>query len=424
MRFRFLLVPLGALSGAAVLYGLWLLASLIAPPPPAVLTIAAGSRGGAYTAFANQYQSLLAERGVKLKVRETAGSVENLGLLRDGSVDLAFVQGGTIGPDDEGLMSICSVFLEPLWIFVRSEVALDDLRDLRGLRVQVGPPGSGSRALAMVLLGDVGLSPQDVILEEVHADPVALSGGTADAAMLVAAPSSEAVRALLATRDVHAVSLRRQEAMALRRPFLAPITLPEGVIDLAYDLPGEALETVAAAASLVGPADLHPGVVAVLLRAAEETHGGGDLVSPPGRFPSPELVDAPLSDEARQYFESGPSFLYRLLPLWLASWLNRLFLVAVPLLTLLIPLSRLAPPLYAWRNRSRIYRWYEALVSVDRALSEGTLSGPAASARLSVLEAELLAEVAVPLSYMREYYALRQHLELVQDRAAELSPTL
>lgn len=411
------LVVLGV--SAAAVAGLWLLANVIAPPPPQTLIMATGGQSGSYYAIAERYQPLMAERGLTLTVRETAGSLENLRLLQAGEVDIAFVQGGTVPADAGGLISICSVFLEPLWLLARDGQAPAYLSDLRGQRVQVGRAGSGTQAMVSMLFADAGVAEVGASLLQETADAEALSAGQVDAALLVASPGSSSVRRMLARPGVRAVSLRRRDALAQRHPFLAPVRLPEGVIDLADNLPREDIETVAAAAAIVARSDLHPGVTAAILRAATAVHSDGDLISAPGRFPAPDMVDAPLSEDARRYFEEGPSFLDRFLPLWLVSWINRLLIVTLPLVTLLLPLSRVAPPIYTWRNRSQIYRWYEQLRVIDLGLQQRTLSPGDALAQVAALEHEVLAEVNVPLSFMKEFYDLRLHLELVEGRARE-----
>ena len=407
-------------AALAAVGALWLVARFIAPPPPDRIVIAAGGAGGAYHSAAEAYRDRLAARDLALEIRETAGSVENLRLLRAGEVDVAFLQGGVLStaapdPTDAELIALCSVFLEPLWLLQRADAPpLADLRALQGQRVYVGAPGSGSRALADVLLSESGVTGE---LIPAAAQPADFAAGRADAALLVGSPSSARIAALLADPAVVARSLRRWEAYVRRHRYLDGVTLPEGVTSPADNLPGADIHTVAPAATLAARRSLHPGVIAVLLRAAQDTHAPGDVLSPPGTFPSPDFVELPLSEDARQHFAEGPSFVYRVLPLWVASWLNRLLILAVPLLTLLVPISRIAPPVYRWRIRSQIYQWYELLRDIDRQLDDDSVDAAQCAARLASLERELLDEIDVPLSYMEEFYDLRVHLEMIQAKA-------
>lgn len=403
--------------GVAVILGLWMVARAVAPPPPETIVIATGGPAGAYAVMAERYQAVMARRGVTLEIRNTAGSVENLQLLRDNEVDVAFLQGGTAPEDPGDLIGLCSVFLEPMWVFVPETAEFEDLRGLRGQRVAVGVEGSGTRRLAMTILTETGVTRQTATLLDERADASALRSGTLDAAFVVGALQSGTVQQMLAAPGVRALSLRRQAAYARRHSYLEPIDIPEGLIDPAQNLPPEPIHGIGAAAELVAHQSLHPGIITVLLRAVQEVHAQGDLLSAPGTFPSPDVVELPISEDARHFFEEGPSFVYRVLPLWLAGWINRLVILAIPLITLFIPISRILPPVYHWQMRSRIYRWYEVLHEVESALQAGEIDASEAYGRLSKLEKELLTEVDVPLAYMEEFYALRTHIELIQYKA-------
>ena len=157
----------------------------------------------------------------------------------------------------------------------------------------------------------------------------------------------------------------------------------------------------------------------VLMAAADDLHRSGGLLERYGQFPSPEYLDLPHSEEAERYFESGPTFLRRVLPFWAASLAERLMVMLVPLLALLIPLLRIMPPVYRWRIRYRIYRWYRELLTIDPLVREQDAAPPAdPAAGLRALERieEEVAKVHVPLSYADQLYTLRMHMELVRER--------
>ncbi len=398
---------------------------LMGPPPPSRLVFATGPEDGAYHGLARRYREALAREGLHLEIRDTAGSVENLALLERGEADLAFVQGGTATEAQRaGLRSLASVFFEPLWIFLRGEIDLHRLAVLKDLRVAVGPEGSGTRSLAVHLLGGAGLIGSESGEGGVTLLPLAggaaaeaLLAGEIDAALFVVAPDAAWLLPLLASEDLRLVQLHRNEAYVRRYRFLDFVKLPEGVLDLEADLPRTDLELLAPTAALASRADLHDALVPVLLAAARKIHAGGSLIAGPGRFPSPHHVDLPLDDDARRYFDHGPSWLSRVFPFRVASLLDRAVLLLLPLLTLLFPLIKTAPPLYRWGVRRRIYRWYREVRAADRltrkdssiaALEEGV-------AKLKTIEKEV-GGVSIPLSYMAEFYQLRLHLDFVHKR--------
>lgn len=417
------------LGGAGLLVAIAAFAAatpFVEPAPPSRIAISAGEPGGAYTLFAHRYRESLARHGIELEVHTSAGSVDNLGRLLSGEVDVALVQGGTAAGKGEGLLSLGSVFFEPLWVFHRRGLDLVRLSELRGRRLAVGPLGSGTRAVALQLLAANGADRPPTQLIELGAEPAAeeLLAGALDACFLIASPRSAVVRRLLEAEEVELMSFARAPAYARVHRFLSELTLPEGAIDLAANVPRHATSLLAPAANLVVRESFHPALVDLLLQAAAEVHGEPGLFSEPGQFPAPRYLEFPLSREARRYYEVGPPFLQRYLPFWAATQVDRLKVMLVPLIALLLPLLRVFPPVYRWRVRSRIYRWYKELRRVD--------PDPDEQGRVDHL-AERFAEVAriegevrqlpTPLSYAEELYDLRLHIELVRGKLEAARPT-
>jgi hypothetical protein len=170
--------------------------------------------------------------------------------------------------------------------------------------------------------------------------------------------------------------------------------------------------------------DLHPALIALLMQAAEEVHGGGDLLEEAGQFPSKLFVDFSLDTSAERYFNYGPPLLQRYLPFWAAVLVNQLKVFLIPIIALMIPLMRILPPLYRWRVRSRIYRWYRDLREIEDKLS-GELSSEerlSLATELDALQQDVMQQPA-PLSYTDELYHLRGHIKLVKDRVEGLPIT-
>lgn len=391
------------------------------PAPPSRIAIASGGPDGAYYAYAQRYRDILARDGVTLDVVQTEGSLQNIELLEspDADVHVAFVQGGTGRyATSDTLESLASLYYEPLWMFTRQGLALNRSDDIIGKRVFIGPPGSGTRALAIELLRDAGIDEQDVQISELDgaAAVEALREGSLDMMVLVASPDSELVHALLTSDGVTLLDHPRAEAYIRRHRFLTRLTLPEGAIDLAEDIPPANIELLATTANLVANEGLHPALVDLFLQAAEEVHGDGGLFEQPGAFPSPHFLVFPLSDEAERYFTSGMPFLRRNLPYWAATLIDRLIVMLLPLVAIIIPLTRIMPPLYKWRVRRRVYKWYKDLRRIEREIQEGLHDDDAqrCDAELDAIDAEVR-KVKVPWSYAEELYQLRLHIRYVRD---------
>ena len=394
----------------------------VAPAPPSHLTLATGGSNGAYQKFGEAYQRHLAEEGVRLDIQATGGSLENLALLEepDSGIDVAFVQGGIGKPEDHpDLISLAALYFEPVWVFTRGVERATRLSALEGKRIATGAEGSGTREVAVALLQANELTePPTRLLPLGGAEAAeALTSGSVDAAFFVAGTSSKLIADLLHAEGVHLMHFARAEGYAQARRSFSTVTLHAGVIDFAADIPPSDTWLLAPAATLVARSDLHPALVELLLRAATETHREGGLVEPPGAFPTLDYLDFPPSDEARRFLERGPSFLNRILPFWAANFVERTVVMLIPLLTLLLPLMRFLPPVYRWRIRSRIYRWYKELRAVDTAT---VLSLPAAEqsrllGELARIEEEVK-QVSVPLSHAEPLYHLRLHIELLRDK--------
>jgi len=409
----------------------------VEPPPPRKLVIASGAQDGAYFRFAQKHAEELQKEGLSVEVRETAGSVENLRLLgQEGSgVAVAIVQSGVASAEEvQHFYALGSLYREPLWVFYRGDKRLERLSQLEGKRIGVGPPGSGTYAIAMPLLAANGVvesqnesqssqenSRAELVQENVAAAAKALQKGELDAAFFVAAFEADYIQGLLNDRRVKLLNFDQHEAYRRRFRFMAPVTVPAGMLNLGQNIPGQDIALLAPTAMLVVRKDFHPALVPLLLTAAARIHGKGDELSNPGEFPSESYCDFPVSEDAKHFYKSGPPVLQRLLPFWVASLVDRAKVMLIPLIMLMMPLLRAAPPFLRWRARRKIYIWYSELREIDQRLVTG-LTGPELDqelARLKDIEHQV-AYVDVPLSYMEEFYHLRLHLAMLQQHLNEV----
>ena len=417
MEFLWIFGPAVLLAAIA----LFITYQFVDPAPPNRITIATGGPSGAYFAYAQRYRDILAREGVTLDILQTNGSLENIELLQspEAAVDVAFVQGGTGGDVDDGtLRSLASLYFEPLWIFLRENVPFTRTDDLVGKRASIGPEGSGSRALALTLLRDTGHDESDVIVSDLTGKAAvdALRDGRLDIVTLVASPSSDLVQELLRADGISLQSFARADAFTRRHRYLSNLTLPEGAVNLGDNLPPNDMMLLAPTANLVAQENLHPALVDLLLEAAHEVHGGGGLFEQPGTFPSPRYLVFPLSEDARRYFTSGPPYLRRTLPFWAATLIDRLALMLLPLIAIIIPLMRIMPPIYKWRVRRRVYRWYKELRKIEAHIQTGVHDDDLAEhqSKLNRIDDEVR-KVKIPWAYAEELYQLRLHIHYVRE---------
>jgi hypothetical protein len=201
------------------------------------------------------------------------------------------------------------------------------------------------------------------------------------------------------------------------------LDLPEGTLNLELNVPPYDLELIAATANLVARPDFHPALIALLLSAATEVHGKSSLLSRTAHFPTGAFSDFPLNADAQRFYKNGPPFLQRWLPFWVANWIDRIKVMLVPLLALLLPLSKVLPPAYRWRIRQRILRWYKALRRIDIELEAEQPDAKRLdrlSASLNEIERDV-AQVEVPLGYTDQLYELRLHIALLARKLERLN---
>ncbi len=412
--------------------GLLVAYQFVEPEPPRRMTISTGSDTGAYYAFARHYATLLAAKGITVEVRTSAGSYENLQRLANGEADVAFVQGGIVPPasnEDEqpgGLLSLGSVSYEPVWVFYRNAQRVDRLYQLDGLRIAVGEEGSGIRGLALQLLEANGIRPDNPELVPLAGLTAAeaLQQGRIDAAFVVAAQEAPVVQVMLRSPGLRVVSFSQADAYLRRFPHLSKVVLPRGVVDLVRDLPPRDTVLLATTANVVVRDDLHPALATLLLQAMTEVNGKGGFFQRAGEFPAYQDQSFLLSPDAQRYYKSGPPFLQRYLPFWLAVLVERMFVMILPLLMLSLPLLKFAPAVYAWRVRSKIYRCYGDLKFLENDLRAAY---DAARHQDYVERLDRIEEYAstrnIPLAFTDLLYTLREHINLVREKLRLLAAT-
>jgi len=419
--------PFVLLTVALLVLAFWWLK----PNPPQRLVLATGPAQSAYDSFGRAYAEALARHGITVELRATEGASDNLDLLRRGEVDLGFVQGGSdaVGaaePDE--LQSLGSLFVEPLWLFYREERALqlpgqrvDALGDLKGWRVNVGTPGSGVPQLFHRLADANGLLPSDFALSQLEQTPatVAFINGQLDALVFVSAPEAVMVQMLLQTPGVRLMPWPQAQAYSRRFSFLTPVVLPRGVVNLAANRPARDVPLIASTTSLLAHADTHPAILQLMAQAAMQLHSPAGWFNRAREYPSLEHAERPIAKEAERTIRSGTPLLQRYLPFWLANLIERMWLSLGLIIALALPLSRIVPPLYTFRIRRRVFRWYAELREIEELAQEPGAQLPSLLGRLDELDHKV-EQVHVPLAYNSELYALRQHIHVVRKKLLRL----
>lgn len=397
---------------------------LLPPPLPTTVRLGTGPAEGAYDRFGERLRQQVAKHGIELETVATAGSVENIQLLLSGELDVALVQGGNLSDEEAAqLQSIASVFFEPVLVVERAEW---NAEHIEGGRIAIGSPGSGANDLTRELLEDQGVRdgvpPGTELVEIGEQEAVdALLAGEVNSAVFVTSLDVPWVRPLFTDSRLRVTNMHLANAFTRHYRYLERLVIPAGLIDLKSEVPATDLEAIATTASLVTRPDIHKALIPLFIESAREQLYQGDLLAGPDAFPSSHGVEAPLAEEALQYFERGPSFFYRWLPFRYASTATRLTIILIPLLTLMYPMFRLAGPAYRWAIERRIYRWYRVLGRIERRMDTNK-----DAESLAQIEKELdqiddqIRHIYVPSRYASNLFTLRMHHKLLEDRLRSL----
>lgn len=416
-----------AFSGLIVLFAVfWFFHSA----PPKTIIITSGDDGTRFRRTAEKYAEILKRSGVTLKILKSEGSLENLKRLEDRAfpVDVGFVQDGvTKGQKTDNLVSLGSVFYEPLFIFYRDGKQLDVLSQFSGKRLAIGEDGTGTQVLALELLDRNGIKPggsTQLLKIDDDASAAALLAGKIDAAFMMSdSASSKLVHDLLRDPGIRLFEFSQADAYTRRISYLNKTVLPKGSIDFGKRIPDQDINLISPTVELIARADLNPALSDLLLEAASEVHSRAGLTNKRGEFPSPRENEYRISPDAVRYYKSGKSFLYRYMPFQLASLLNRMVVVFVPMLLILIPSVRSIPKIYRWQIRLRIIRWYRALMILEKSMAAGPIQadqGEEIERQLEHIE-RAVNKMKVPASFADQFYGLRVNIDFVRTKLTQVS---
>ena len=388
---------------------------------PDTLKIAAGQPGSYFYETAEIYKKDLAKQGVELEIIESKGAADSLTLLREGKVDIALSHGGlTTKQESPDLVSLGSISYEPLWVFQRKGTKpIYDLSQLKGMKVATGQEGTGVEVIAKRLFTAEGVNERNTTILHMSMKEAAerLAKGDIDAAVFMDPPENDKIRAFFSSSAVNETSLQDSEALRRRFRYLHVIKIPPSGVDLELEQPHAELLTIAPTAYLAAKKNLDPALQYLLLSVIDEVHHAPTLISDENEFPSDKDVDLTLSPDAEVYYKKGKPFLQQYLPFQMASLLERLIKVLLPLLLLGYPIIAYAPTAYNWHIRNKLSKRYDSLVEIEEQLANNRSNKSAAEFDSMLADVEKkLNDEKIPSSFTNEVFILREHIELVQRK--------
>ena len=400
---------------------------LARPAPPNHVTIATGPGGSSFEIFGRQYAEFFRRHGITLETIPSSGSGENIASLLDhkDSVQAALVQGGLLKPEQaKGLLSLGSIAYQPFWLFHRSssDRGVIDLEKLRTQKFSIGPPGSGTNALALHIMGLNGIPIGPNISQLPLLDGVdALQRGEIDGMLIVDSLDGPGLQTLLHNPSFYLVNFPRAPAYTRQLDFIEAVQLPMGSIDLAKNIPPEDVQLIATTVSLLIDENLHPAIQMLFMQAAAEANGRESFFSQAREFPSYKDPTVRESEIAQRYYKSGPPFLMRYLPFWLAEFIDRMFVLLMPLIAFAYPIIGSMPNFRRKRILRRLQQYYGKLKFLESEVFNhyDPTHRDDYFQRLDALEREVVA-LEVPHSFAGNYFDLRSDIDFVRQKLTQL----
>ncbi|RXJ96110.1 hypothetical protein CRV00_02695 [Malaciobacter molluscorum] len=384
---------------------------------PNELRIATGRETGGYYHFAKQYQNILKKDNLSLKIVKTAGSLEALELLDKGKVDLAFVQGGTASKySNKGLISLASLFYEPLWVFYNGDNTIDFLSDLKGKKISIGEKGSGTKEMFEKLFLQNGISLNNLLHFSNNEAVKKLKNKQIDALCLVISPESPIIEDLLKTKGIKLMSFKRSSAYKDKYDYINGIKFNQGVINLKKNIPPNNIDLLVTTASLVVKKNFNNNLQRLIIKDIKDIHKYGGIFEPKNFFPSVNYVELPISEHTKAYLLKGETWAEKYLPFWFSSLIEAMLVIIVPLIPILIIFVKIVLPSYSLYFKHKIYIWESKIYLLEKQINDN----------LNQYDSEILLKIdeitksvkkscIIYFFYTRNYYDLLLKLKSVED---------
>lgn len=234
------------------------------------IRLAAGDPRGRRAEIARALADEASRHGLDVHIVDTAGSEDSIARVERREVDAALVQGGLDANED--VREIAPLVLEPLHVMVRADLDLYDLEDLRGRRLMLAPPGSGTRTLALDLLDLAGIRPPhdftEVTMSYAELED-AEEAELPDAVFHVSTMPSPVAETLLGERGYELLPIPYASAMSLRDVFVGAGVIPMYAYGALPPTPRADVPTLATRMIAIANRDTSRDAVRHLLEALE-----------------------------------------------------------------------------------------------------------------------------------------------------------
>ena len=395
---------------------------------PTQVIIAAGSKQDSYSRLAQRYGDLLERMGLQVEIvyaDTQKGSLDRL-TSTNNAADTASVgfAHGIYARAGGKVQALAVVGQEPIWVF-SSLNGPSTLAQAKGLRIAAGPASSSSLIAAKLMLAHAGIKPADVRFEFLNGASVAdaLVDGKVDMVFQATGEDSQDIQQLTRLGGIQLLGVEHAGALSAQEPYLQPLLLPQGSMELRGDIPPRDLTMMSLQTHLLVRPDLHPALQRALLDAAIEIHEVPTFLQRHGQFPSFRGSDFPLSPTAKAYSLGARPWMETLLPYGKAQYAELIVYAIIPVLALAFIVLAWIPRLFDWRVNAALNHFYGVLKFLENEMDAIATDNPIAMRglleRLDNIDQKIVA-MDLPEAYSERWYTLREHLAEAQDKMLKL----
>ena len=381
------------------------------------ISIAVGTKHGAYYQYAQKYKELLEVEEINLSIITTEGSIEAQKKLLNHEVDFAFVQSGT---EDENISVLANIAYEPIWIFHRDK-NLTSFDGLKNKRVSIGNHNSGTLPIAKELLKTSNINNTNCELLHLSTNEAlkAFKEKKIDVLFYVASYPAKLVSELMLKPNIYLLDFPK--AIAYRQYFLKEgkdyqvLNLQKNGFNLPQKVPKQNYTMLGKTTMLATREDMSNGMSRLLLQIAEQVHREAGMFNDKNIFPNAAMLKVKKHEASIDYFKQKVNYLERKIDYWYAQTINEIYgfvlIFILPIITIFAFVVEVILPAYSHFSRKKINKWYYLVNEIDTGMNE--LSKEEIMEKISFLKI-LLIEIRetdnIPAIHMGPFYTLQNQV--------------
>lgn len=307
----------------------------------------------------------------------------------DNPVNVGFVAQSVSASAFPNVVSLGSIVQEPLLFFARSDLGADlSIEDLKGLRIQIGPRISGVHSLASAALTAYGITADDVILQR---DPTSegiskVLSGDSDVVATLFPPQTPVIGELARDPRLQIVTLPNVDALAGRIGYVQPTVIPTGSFSLSPSVPAQPVETIGIPVTVIANRSLPDSYAYLIAERLQQLFSGATSTSAAGEFPNFVDTQLPASQAARDFYDTGRPWQFRILPGQIAEVFYLLALIGSVTFVLMAIYKFLLPDVHGTWSKILSPRQTRALLTeLERSQAEGRPLRPSQQRQLTRL---------------------------------------